>query len=64
MLQNTASNELTNMQVYIHHTDSVREWAYDKDSHIGEFHKGYEYALDNDWIIVDMEKDWATIYPE
>ena len=64
MLQYTASNELTNMQVYIHHTDSVREWAYDKDSHIGEFHKGYEYALDNDWIIVDMEKDWATIYPE
>lgn len=63
MLQYTASNPLKNLEVYIHHTDSVREWAYDRKSHIGTFDKGWDEAQKNNWIIVSMKDDWKVIYP-
>ncbi len=62
MMQWSFSNSLPNFQLYIHHTDADREWAYDRESHIGQFNKGWDYALENNWNIVDMEADWATIY--
>lgn len=63
MLQYTASNPLKNLEVYIHHTDSVREWAYDRKSHIGGFDKGWDEATQKGWIVVDMKNDWKVIYP-
>ncbi|MEK6481050.1 HAD family hydrolase [Catalinimonas sp. 4WD22] len=47
----------------IHHTDSTREWAYDRDSHIGRLAKGLEDAGKYNWKIVDMTNDWKVIYP-
>lgn len=63
MLQWTASSDYKNFELYIHHTDSVREWSYDRGSHIGGFDKGWDEAVDKGWTIVDMAKDWAVIYP-
>ncbi len=48
----------------VHHTDSVREWAYDRDSHIGKLERGLEDAAKYNWKIVDMKVDWKNIYPE
>ncbi len=48
----------------IHHTDSVREWAYDRDSHIGKLEKGLDDAAKYNWKIVDMKEEWKNIYPE
>lgn len=47
----------------VHHTDAEREFAYDRDSHIGQLNKGLDDAAKNNWLIVDMKNDWAKIYP-
>ncbi len=49
--------------LYVHHTNFVREWAYDRDSHIGHLDKGLDQAQKEGWTIIDMEKDWKVIYP-
>lgn len=63
MLQWTASNSLKNFELYVHHTDSTREWDYDRTSKIGTFNIGYDEALAKKWTIVDMKNDWKVIYP-
>jgi hypothetical protein len=62
MLQYTASNHLKSLCVYIHHTDSVREWAYDRESHTGKLDKGLDEAIAKGWTVVDMKTDWKKIY--
>ncbi len=64
MLRWTDSNTYKSFKLYVHHTDSVREWAYDRDSHIGKFDKGLDEAKEKKWIIADMAKDWKVIYPD
>ncbi len=63
MMQWTASNTEASFMLYVHHTDSIREWAYDKDSHIGRFDKGLDEANKKSWTVVDMKNDWEKIYP-
>jgi len=64
MMQYTDANrDNKTLQLYVHHTDAKREWAYDRKSHVGKLDKGLDYALDNRWIVVDMEKDWKVVYP-
>ena len=47
----------------LHHTDANREWAYDRDSHIGQLNKGLDDAEKNGWTVIDMKNDWKVIYP-
>ncbi len=63
MLQWTAAGDGLNLMVYIHHTDAEREWAYDRESHIGRLDKGLDEANAKGWTVVDMKKDWKVIYP-
>ncbi len=64
MMQYTEANQnAKTLQLYVHHTDAKREWAYDRKSHIGQLDKGLDYAKIHEWTIVDMEKDWKVIYP-
>ena len=46
----------------VHHTDSTREYAYDRDSPIGRLNKGLDSAAKYNWKIIDMQKDWKKIY--
>jgi len=63
MMQWTASNKYNSFMLYVHHTDSIREWAYDRDSHIGKLDKGLDQAIKDGWTVIDMKKDWKVIYP-
>ncbi len=63
MMQWTSSNKLKSFMLYVHHTDSVREWAYDRESSIGRLDKGLDEANEKGWTVIDMEKDWKVIYP-
>jgi hypothetical protein len=63
MMQWTASNAHKSFMLYLHHTDAVREWAYDSDSYIGKLDKGLEQANNDGWTVIDMAKDWKVIYP-
>lgn len=47
----------------IHHTDAKREWAYDRESHIGQLNKALDEAKDRGWTVVDMAEDWSTVFP-
>lgn len=63
MLQWASAGDGKRLMVFIHHTDADREWAYDRESHIGRFDKGLDEALVEGWTVVDMKKDWKVIYP-
>jgi hypothetical protein len=41
----------------------VREWAYDRNSHIGKLDKGLDQAMRDGWTVIDMANDWKLIYP-
>jgi hypothetical protein len=63
MLQWTEASGPGRLMAYIHHTDDLREWAYDRESNIGKLDKGLDEALARGWLVVDMKKDWKLIYP-
>jgi len=63
MLYTQANQKHKTFQLYIHHTDEKREWAYDRKSHMGKLDKGLDYAKKHNWTIVDMKKDWKVVYP-
>ena len=46
----------------VHHTDAEREWAYDRQSHIGKLDKGLDDAAKYNWTVVDMKNEWKKIY--
>lgn len=37
--------------------------TYDRTSHIGKLYKGLDEAAAKGWTVVDMKKDWKTIFP-
>jgi hypothetical protein len=47
----------------VHHTDAVREYAYDRDSSVGRLDKALDEALARGWTVVDMKNDWKVIFP-
>ena len=64
MMEYTEANtKHKTLQLYVHHTDEKREFAYDRKSHIGKLDKGLDYGIKNNWTIVDMKNEWKVIYP-
>lgn len=63
MLQYTTIGRKPSLGLIVHHTDAEREWAYDRDSHIGQLDKALDDAKGNGWTVVDMKNDWKVIYP-
>ncbi|WP_268122511.1 HAD family hydrolase [Roseivirga pacifica] len=47
----------------LHHTDAEREWAYDRESHIGQLNKGLDDAQKFGWTVIDMKNDWKKVFP-
>ena len=63
MLQWTTAGEGARFALLVHHTDAEREWAYDKNSHVGHLDKALAEAAAKGWTVVDMKRDWKVIYP-
>lgn len=63
MLQWTAAGDGARLMALVHHTDAVREWAYDRESHIGRLDQALDEARANNWLLVDMARDWVVIFP-
>jgi phosphoserine phosphatase len=63
MLQWSSAGTGLSFGLIVHHTDAEREWAYDRNSHVGKLNKALDEAGNKGWTIVDMKKDWKTIYP-
>ena len=63
MLQWTADGKGARFCLLVHHTDAGREWAYDRKSGIGRLDKALDEAKAKGWTVVDMQKDWKTVFP-
>ena len=63
MLQWTCAGAGARFCLFVHHTDAEREWAYDRESHIGRLDKGLDEAAVSGWTVVDMKRDWKRIFP-
>jgi phosphoglycolate phosphatase-like HAD superfamily hydrolase len=62
MLQWTAAGAGPRLCLYVHHTDAEREWAYDRESHIGRLDKGLDEAKSRGWTIASMKDDWKRVF--
>ncbi len=63
MLQWTCLADGARFCLYLHHTDAEREWAYDRESHIGRLDKGLDEAARRGWTVIDMKQDWNRVFP-
>ncbi|WP_158963628.1 HAD family hydrolase [Chachezhania sediminis] len=62
MLQWTTSGDGKRLGMIVHHTDAAREWAYDRDSHVGTLNKAMDDAPKFGWVLIDMKDDWSRIW--
>jgi phosphoglycolate phosphatase-like HAD superfamily hydrolase len=62
MLQVTTAGEGRRLALIVHHDDAAREYAYDRQSHIGKLDKALDAAPANHWIVVSMKKDWKKVF--
>jgi phosphoserine phosphatase len=63
MLQWTAAGEGARFCLYVHHTDAEREWAYDRQSHVGRLDLGLDEARARGWTVVSVKDDWKRVFP-
>jgi hypothetical protein len=63
MLQWSCLADGARLCLIVHHTDAEREWAYDRESHIGRLDQALDEAKVNGWTVVDMKSDWGVIFP-
>lgn len=62
MLEWTTSGPGPRLGVIVHHDDAAREFAYDRDSHVGRLARGLDEAAARGWTIVSMKIDWQQVY--
>ena len=60
MLEWTTAGTGLRFGLIVHHTDDKREWAYDRDSHIGKLDRGLDEGPRRGWTIVNMRDDWRV----
>jgi haloacid dehalogenase-like hydrolase len=63
MLEWTAAGKGARLMLLVHHTDAQREYAYDRKSAVGRLDSALDEARLRGWIVVDMKRDWKTVFP-
>ncbi len=63
MLEWSTGGDSLSLGLIVHHTDEEREWAYDRNSTVGRLNRGLNEGQDRGWLIVDMKRDWARVFP-
>ncbi|HEY1428502.1 MAG TPA: HAD family hydrolase [Candidatus Tumulicola sp.] len=51
------------LMVVVHHTDAAREYAYDRTSKLAKLDRLLDEATAKSWTVVDMRRDWSTVFP-
>ena len=59
----TAAGDGARFVGLVHHTDAEREWAYDRESHVGRLDKALDEAREKGWTVLDMAPEWQVVYP-
>jgi phosphoserine phosphatase len=63
MLEYTTTGPGRHLGLIVHHDDAAREYAYDRQSHIGKLDRGLNDAQRQGWLLASMHDDWARIFP-
>ena len=63
MLEWTTAGTGLRLGLLVHHDDAEREFAYDRQSHVGRLDRGLDEAGKRGWVLVSMKGDWRTIHP-
>ena len=64
MLEWTTPGDGPRFGMLIHHTDGEREFAYDREGHIGVLSQGLDEAEARGWLLVDMADDWKQVWAD
>ncbi|MGV6849411.1 MAG: HAD family hydrolase [Marinibacterium sp.] len=62
MLEYTTAGDGARLGILLHHTDAEREFAYDREGHVGVLNRGLDEGPDRGWLIIDMAQDWNRVY--
>jgi len=62
MLQYTAAGEGRRFMLVVRHDDEKREYAYDRQSHIGKLDRALDEAAARGWTVVSMKSDWKKVF--
>jgi hypothetical protein len=62
MLQWTTAGAGRRLGLIVHHDDAEREYAYDRDSHVGHLDQALDQAEARGWAVVSMKHDWNTVF--
>ena len=62
MLQYTDSGHGKRLSMLLHHDDPDREYAYDKDTHVGKLDVALTAAAERGWTVVSMKDDWSRLF--
>jgi phosphoserine phosphatase len=63
MLEWTTADPGKRLGLILHHDDGEREYAYDRESHVGRLSKGLDDAGSRGWTLVSMKRDWSRVFP-
>jgi phosphoglycolate phosphatase-like HAD superfamily hydrolase len=64
ILEWTTAGDGPRFGLLVHHTDAEREFAYDREGHIGVLNRELDERPAKGWVIVDMAKDWEQVWPD
>jgi len=62
MLEWTTAGTGLRLGMIVHHTDAKREYAYDRQTAFGKLDKALDAANSHGWVVINMQKDWKTIF--
>lgn len=64
MLEWTTTGPGKTLGMIVHHDDAAREFAYDRDSHVGKLDKAMDAAPQKGWHLISMKDDWNQVFPD
>jgi len=63
MLQYATEGPGRRLGMIVHHDDAEREYAYDRESHVGQLSRALDEAPRRGWQVVSMRDDWSRVFP-
>lgn len=63
MLRYTTEGPGRRLGMIVRHDDAAREFAYDRESHVGRLARALDEAPARGWQVISMREDWSRVFP-
>jgi phosphoserine phosphatase len=63
MLRYATEGSGRRLGMIVRHDDAAREYAYDRDSHVGRLARALDEAPRRGWLVASMREDWTNVFP-